>query len=113
MKADNVIEMNNIDDYKEINIKAYQRLVGKLMYILYSTRSDIFFAVGQLSKYNADLRVGHLRVVKRVIRYLKGIMHLDIIYGANNSPSYGDSDDQPLYKLVGYINNNYVDDLQD
>lgn len=64
MKVDNVIEMNDTNDYKEINIKAYQRLLRKLMYLLCGTRSDISFAVGQLNKHNADPRVGYLRAAK-------------------------------------------------
>ena len=33
MKAGSVIEMNDADDYEETDLKAYQRLIGKLMYL--------------------------------------------------------------------------------
>lgn len=69
--------------------------------------------VGQLSKQNADPRVGHLKAVKRVIWYLKDTIHLSIIYGAKSSPSQETSDRQLQYKLVGYINSNYASDPED
>lgn len=46
MKASNIIKMNNLDDYMETNIKVYQRIIEKLMYLSYGTRLDITFAVG-------------------------------------------------------------------
>lgn len=50
MKTGSVIEMNNANNYKKTNIKAYQRLIEKLMYLLYGTRPNISFLVGQLSR---------------------------------------------------------------
>lgn len=79
MKAGSIIEMNNANNYKKTDIKAYQGLIGKLMYLLCSTTPDISFVVGQLGRRNADPRVGYLKAAKWVIRYLKGTMHLGII----------------------------------
>lgn len=50
MKAGSLIKMNNTNDYEEINIKAYLRLIGKLIYLLCDTRSEISFVIGQLSR---------------------------------------------------------------
>lgn len=41
---------------------------------------DITFIVGQLSKRNTDLRVGHLKAVKKVVDCLKGLMYLKFTY---------------------------------
>lgn len=82
IKAGNFIEMQGEDDYKKVDLKVYQWLIGKLMYLSYRTRPDISFVVGQLSKRNVDLRMGHLKAAKQVIRYLKGTMHLGLTYGA-------------------------------
>lgn len=79
MKAESIIEMNNANNYKKTDIEAYQRLIGKLMYLSCGTRPDISFVIGQLGRRNADPRVGHLKAAKQVIRYLKGTMHLGII----------------------------------
>lgn len=60
MKARSSIKMTDPEDYKEANLYIYQRLVGKLMYLSYSINSDIAFVVGQLNRYNTDLRKRHL-----------------------------------------------------
>lgn len=45
MKADSLLKMTDPQDYKEADLRMYQRLVGKLMYLSYSTRPDIAFVV--------------------------------------------------------------------
>lgn len=37
MKAGSIIVMDGVDDYEETDLKAYQRLIGKLMYLSYGT----------------------------------------------------------------------------
>ena len=37
MKTDNFIEIENRDDYEDVDLKTYQWLIGKLMYISYDT----------------------------------------------------------------------------
>ena len=81
MKAGSFIEMNEPDDYDEANLGDYQRLIGKLMYLACRTRPDIAFVVGRLSKHNADPWKGHLRAAKRIVRYFKGTIHLELVYG--------------------------------
>lgn len=106
MKVGSFIEMLEEDDYEETDIKTYQRLIGKLMYLSCGTRPDIAFAVGQLSKRNADPRVGYLKAAKRVLRYLKGTMHIGITYGASEAkPS--------PYGLTGYADSNCAGDPED
>lgn len=72
MKAGSFIEMDESDDYEQVDLGVYQRLIGKLMYLTCGTRPDIAFAVGTLSKHNADPRKDHLRAAKRVVCYFKG-----------------------------------------
>ena len=70
-----------------INKEAYQRLVGRLIY-LFHTRPDISYAVSVVSRYMHDPRTGHMELVYRILRYLKGTpgrglwfkknMHLDL-----------------------------------
>ena len=45
------------------------------MYLSDGTRLDIIFVIRQLSKQNAELRVGYLLVAKQVMRYLKSTIH--------------------------------------
>lgn len=80
IKVGYFIEMSKPGDYEEVDIKSYQRLIGKLMYLLCSTRLDIAFAVNQLSKYNSDPRADHIKAAKKVVRYLKKMMYLRLVY---------------------------------
>ena len=111
MKAGSAIEMIKHDDYEDIEIKPYQHLIDKLMYLACGTRPDIAFIVGLLSRHNADPRKGHLRATKRVVRYLKGTIQLGLVYGRT-------SDGRsltlpPPYGLIGYADSNFADDPKD
>jgi len=50
----------------------YVSAVGSLMYAMVCTRPDITQAVGVVSKYISNPWKEHLRVVKWILRYLKG-----------------------------------------
>ena len=113
IKAGNIIEMNDTNDYEKTYINVYQRLVENLIYLSYSIKPDILFIVGQLSKRNNHPSIGYLRAANQVIYYLKDIMHLGIIYDTNNSPTHKAINRQPLYGLVGYTNNNYAGNPED
>lgn len=75
------IKMIESNSYEEAESWLYYCFIGKLMYLVYGTRSDIAFAVRQLSKYNSNPRKNHLQVVKKVVQYLKGTMQLRLVYG--------------------------------
>lgn len=81
LKADLSINISHPKNYKEVDLCIYQRLIGKLIYLVYDTRPDIIFTVGQLSRHNADPRKRYLQAVKRVVRYLKGIINMGLIFG--------------------------------
>jgi len=53
------------------NKKRYQRLVGKLIYLTH-TRPDIGFAVSMASRYMNNPNELHMKVVNRILQYLKG-----------------------------------------
>lgn len=57
------------------------------------TRPDICFAVTILSRYNHNPNSKYIAAVKRVIRYLKGILTYGITYKtANALEGYTDTD---------------------
>lgn len=74
------MEMSKFGDYEKGDIKLYQYLIGKFIYLLFGTRSNISFTVGQLNKYNSDPGIGYIKAAKKVVRYLKGIMHIKLVY---------------------------------
>nr|GEY70166.1 ribonuclease H-like domain-containing protein [Tanacetum cinerariifolium] len=59
------------DDHLLDNIRNYQKLVGKLIYLT-NTRPDISYVVHCLSQYMHAPIVSHLDASLRVLRYLKG-----------------------------------------
>src|SRR5437667_5518481 len=68
------------DSDVKVDSSQYQQYIGELMFAAIATRSDIMFAVSQLSSYNSNLCQRHLAATKHVLRYLKGIINLDIVY---------------------------------
>ena len=68
------IEEGYQDDSKEEmwpDVKQYQRLVGKLIYLTI-TRPDICFAVNRVSQHMQTPKTHHWSMVERILRYLKG-----------------------------------------
>ena len=60
----------------------YGSVVGSLLYAAVSTRSDISYAVGVLSRFISDPQPHHWEAAKRVLRYLKGTASLGLCYRA-------------------------------
>ena len=54
-----------------VDKERYQKLVGRLLYLCH-TRPDIAYAVSIVSRYMHEPRSGHLDIVYRILRYLKG-----------------------------------------
>jgi hypothetical protein len=58
----------------------YSQIIGLLMYLASATRPNISFAVCKLSRCVLNPGDDHWRVVKRVMRYIKGTMSYGICY---------------------------------
>jgi hypothetical protein len=72
----------------------YQKLVGSLVYLTI-TRSNISFAVQQVSQFLQTPRHPHLTIVRRIIRYVHGTPTRGLFFLASNSTylaAYSDSD---------------------
>uniref|UniRef100_A0A3Q7ED88 Reverse transcriptase Ty1/copia-type domain-containing protein n=1 Tax=Solanum lycopersicum TaxID=4081 RepID=A0A3Q7ED88_SOLLC len=76
-------------------------LIGSLRYLT-CTRPDIIFAVGVVSCFMEDPTSTHLKVAKRILRYLKGTIELGLFYSS--------SDD---FNLVGYCDSDYEGHVYD
>lgn len=46
------------------------------MYLLYNISLNITFAIRQLNKYNLNFRTGHIKAIKKIVKYLKRIIHI-------------------------------------
>ncbi|KAG3188614.1 hypothetical protein PC128_g12117 [Phytophthora cactorum] len=58
----------------------YRKAIGMLMYLATSTRPDMAFAVGQLSRFVGNPLMKHVGTLKRVLRYLAGTLDYSITY---------------------------------
>ncbi|GJU79985.1 retrovirus-related pol polyprotein from transposon TNT 1-94 [Tanacetum coccineum] len=84
------------EDGEEVDVYLYRSMIGSLMYLT-SSRPDIMFAVCACARYQVDLKMSHLYVVKRIFRYLKGQPKLSLWY-PKDSP----------FDLVAYTNSDYA-----
>ncbi|GJT83315.1 putative ribonuclease H-like domain-containing protein [Tanacetum coccineum] len=84
------------EDGEEVNVHLYRLMIGSLMYLT-SSRPDIMFAVCACARYQVNLKVSHLHVMKRIFRYLKRQPKLGLWY-PKDSP----------FDLVAYTGSDYV-----
>ncbi|CAM8947826.1 unnamed protein product [Rhodiola kirilowii] len=57
----------------------YKGMIGSLLY-LSASGPDILFSVCLCARFHADSRETHVKAVKRILRYLKGIDDLCLLY---------------------------------
>lgn len=72
----------------------YRSVLGKLQYLSF-TRPDIAFSVNKLSQYMHSPTLHHWRALKRLLRYLKGTIHLCLRLTRHQTftlQSYADAD---------------------
>ncbi len=91
------MDMNNIDSSIVNNDDKkfpYAELVGSLIYLSTTTRPDIAFAVGVLSRNLNNYNVAHWNAAKRVLKYLSGTKNLGIKYEPSDTKlcAYSDAD---------------------
>nr|GEZ65964.1 zinc finger, CCHC-type [Tanacetum cinerariifolium] len=65
---------------KPVDQLEYSRASGCLMYAMTSTRSDIAYAVGKLSRFTSNPSRQHWKAITRVFKYLRGTMNYGLSY---------------------------------
>ncbi|GKC18520.1 zinc finger, CCHC-type containing protein [Tanacetum coccineum] len=70
----------------------YSRVIGCLMYAMTSTRPDIAFVVGKLSRYTSNPGTQHWQAIQRVLKYLKKTMDYRLAYTGYSSVLEGYTD---------------------
>ncbi|XP_066323855.1 secreted RxLR effector protein 161-like [Miscanthus floridulus] len=81
----------------KVDATEYRSLIGSLRYLIH-TCPDITFVVGYLSRFMETPRKEHLVAVKRLLRYIAGMVEFGILYsmvasgGNNKLMGYSDSD---------------------
>lgn len=67
MKASLQIENKETTDNNQVNLKIYQYLTEKFIYLACGTKPDISFVVEYLSRYNSDLWIIYIYIVKSIL----------------------------------------------
>ena len=83
-------------------IKAYQQVIGSLLYVQIGTRLDISFAVSRLAQYASNPSPQHMRLAKYVLTYLSSIADLWLYYDS----AHGEG-------LHGYLDSSLGDQAND
>ena len=73
------LKLTSVEGKEFEDATKYRQLVGSLIYLT-TTRPDISFAVGILSRFMQKPCEGHWSAAKRVLRYLKGTQDFGLKY---------------------------------
>jgi hypothetical protein len=65
------------------NICLFQSITGSLAFINNSLRLDVSFAVNQLAQQMANPNLTHLRIAKKVVRYLNHSKNMGLVFKTN------------------------------
>ena len=95
------VMLTKYDEGERVDSTLFKSLVESLCYLT-STRPDILFAVGLVSRYIEIPTTTHLKIAKRILRYLKVKIDFGLLYSSSNN-----------YKLIGYSDSNWARDMND
>ncbi|KAL2319362.1 hypothetical protein Fmac_028331 [Flemingia macrophylla] len=87
------------EDSPNVDQTQYRAMIGSLLY-LSASRPDIMFSVCVCARFQVELREVHLKAVKRILRYLKGIVNLGLCFRRSQ-----------YFSLLGYCDEDYVGDI--
>ncbi len=90
------------EDLDSVDQGMYQSAVGSLLYLSIGMRPDITYAVSNVAKFCAKPNKQHWTAVKRIMRYLKGILNLGLLYSKDGSRD-----------CIGYSDADWAGDLDD
>nr|GFA93036.1 zinc finger, CCHC-type [Tanacetum cinerariifolium]GFA93837.1 zinc finger, CCHC-type [Tanacetum cinerariifolium] len=65
---------------KPIDQLEYSRDIGCLMYVMTSTRPDIAYVIGRLSRFTSNPSRQHWKAITRVFKYLRGTKDYGLSY---------------------------------
>ena len=87
------------EEKRKMSNVPYSNVVGSIIYATMCTRPDICYAIGMVSRYQANLIMINWKAVKTILRYLKGTKDHSLCYQGKE------------LHLVGYSNADWASDL--
>jgi hypothetical protein len=79
-----------------VNQTLYRSMIGSLLYLT-ASRPDIMFSVCMCARFQSNHKKAHLRVVKRILRYLKHTPSVGLWYPK-----------EATFDLIGYSDSDYA-----
>ena len=80
----------------------YASIIGSLIYTMLYTRSDIIFTVSIMNRYQSNPDEEHWIAVKNILKYLKRIKDLFLIFERGSE-----------LRIKGYTDSDFISDLDD
>ena len=84
------IKLDKDEKGKSINFTMYRGMIGSLLYLI-ASRPDIMYSICLCSRFQSCPKESYLSAVKRILKYLKGTMDVDLWYLKNDN-----------FKLIGF-----------
>ncbi|XP_075092288.1 secreted RxLR effector protein 161-like [Nicotiana tabacum] len=84
-----------------MNETMYRDIIGSLLYLT-TSRTDIVFSVGLYTRFQSRPKKSHLKVAKRILRYLKGTHDLVFYHLLEEN-----------FDVIGYVDADYTGYLVD
>ncbi|XP_070015772.1 secreted RxLR effector protein 161-like [Nicotiana sylvestris] len=94
-------KLSKFDKGEKVDPTFFKSLVGSLRYLT-CTRPDILFAVGVVSRFMEASTSTHLKVTRRILRYLKGTIDFGLFYSSSSD-----------FSLMGVCDSDYAGDIDD
>ena len=95
------VKLSKYDGGERVDATMYRSMVGNLRYLT-CTRPDLLFSVGVVSRFMEEPVYGHLKAIKRILRYVKGTLDHGLWYGRSN-----------MCSLLGFSDSDWVGDIDD
>ncbi|KAL2327532.1 hypothetical protein Fmac_020959 [Flemingia macrophylla] len=86
------------EDSPNVDQMQYRPMIGSLLYLT-ASRPDIMFSVCVYARFQVESREVHLKVVKRIFRYLKGTINTGLFFRRSQ-----------YFSLLGYCDADYPGD---
>ncbi|OIT38695.1 retrovirus-related pol polyprotein from transposon tnt 1-94 [Nicotiana attenuata] len=95
------VKISKHGDGENVNPTFFKSLVGSLRYLT-CTRPDILYGVELVSRFMEAPTTSHLKVAKRILRYIKDTLDYGILYSSSKDS-----------KFVGYCDSDWAGDIDD
>ena len=96
-------------DDERINSKNYQHKIGKFMYAVIHTRSDIVFAIERFNQYFSDSAIHHEQALIILLQYVRFTIDLGIVYETKLNVNKS-SNNNKNSKLKAFSDSDYAAD---